>query len=257
MNNMKIDNLTINRFDSRKEMGRSAALQFVAAVEQLLNAKEFVNVVFASAPSQNEFLRELRKIETVEWERIRCFHLDEYVGLPPEAKQSFSSYLRDELFRYKSPHAFFAINGLNSPDEECKRYSELLKQYPLDIACIGIGENGHIAFNDPHVADFHDQQLIKKVMLDEESRQQQVHDECFSSIDEVPREALTLTIPVILSASSIICTVPGERKNAAVQKMLYGPVDVSCPASALRNAKVCHMYLDRESASLIDELRTL
>jgi glucosamine-6-phosphate deaminase len=256
MNKMNISNLSIHRFDSRGEMGRGSALQLVGTVEQLLNTKEFVNIVFASAPSQNEFIRALRTIESVEWKRIRCFHLDEYVGLSPEAPQSFSHYLQEELFRFKVPHAFFAINGLNSPDEEFKRYSDLLQKYPLDIACIGIGENGHIAFNDPHVADFHDSHLIKQVGLDEASRQQQVNDECFSSLEDVPHEALTLTIPAILSASRIICTVPGERKREAVRKTLYGPVDVSCPASALRNAKECHLFLDRESASLIDEWRT-
>lgn len=140
---------------------------------------------------------------------------------------------------------------MNDPDEECVRYNGLLERYPLDIACIGIGENGHIAFNDPHVADFRDPHPVKKVALDEASRHQQVHDGCFPSLDEVPRDALTMTIPAILSAKRIVCTVPGIRKSEAVKNTVRGPVDVSCPASALRTSQRCDLFLDRDSASLL------
>lgn len=255
MNTKKIGNVSVNRFDSREEMGKAAAHELVKAAKQLLRSKEFVHIVFASAPSQNEFLRELRTIDSMEWGRIRCFHLDEYVGLPQEAPQSFSRFLQDELFRFRTPLAFFPIDGMNDPGHECKRYTELLKQYPLDIACIGIGDNGHIAFNDPHVADFQDDKLIKTVELDEVSRKQQVLDGCFASLEDVPKEALTLTIPAILSASRIICTVPGIRKSQAVKDTLYGPMDVACPASILRTAAECHIFLDSESAVLLNGLK--
>jgi glucosamine-6-phosphate deaminase len=251
MNKMNIDNLSISSFASRKEMGRAAANDLAEIIKELHQSKETISIVFASALSQNEFLRELRMISVIEWNRIHCFHLDEYVGLSPDAPQRFSQYLREELFGFRQPLNFFAIDPSNTPEEECRRYTELLQRYPLDIACIGIGENGHIAFNDPHVADFHDAQMIKKVELDEASRQQQVHDECFSHIDQVPREALTLTIPTILSANHIICTVPGRRKRDAVQKTIFGPIDVSCPASVLRTARSCHLFLDHESEPII------
>jgi glucosamine-6-phosphate deaminase len=235
-------------------MGKAAAWELANCIEAVLLEKETASVVFASAPSQNEFLHALRAIDTVEWDRLRCFHLDEYVGLSPEAPQSFSKFIKDELFQFRKPLEFYALDGLNSPEQECERYTELLLRYPLDIACIGIGENGHIAFNDPHVADFQDPVLIKKVQLDETSRNQQVNDGCFASLDQVPKEALTLTIPAIISASRIICTVPGQRKSEAVRNTIFGPIDVSCPASVLRTAKQCNLYLDRDSAALITSL---
>jgi glucosamine-6-phosphate deaminase len=208
-----------------------------------------LSIAFASAPSQNEFLEALRKDTSIPWERIVCFHLDEYRGLSEKSLQSFSYFLRDKLFNLRKPKQFFVINGLKDSTDECLRYSLLLKAYPLDIACIGIGENGHIAFNDPHTAEFKDTLAAKVVRLDEMSRKQQVHDGCFESFELVPTEAITLTISTILSAASIFCTVPGIRKREAVRKTLYGPIDVQCPASFLRLAKSFRIYLDNESYS--------
>jgi glucosamine-6-phosphate deaminase len=250
-NQLTIGQMTILRHPSREEMGRSVACDVVAQIKELHETKDSVSIVFASAPSQNEFLDFLRKEEGIRWERIVCFHLDEYLGLLGEAPQSFSRYLKDKLFNLRQPKKFHAIDGMNEPDAECERYARLLADNPIDIACIGIGENGHIAFNDPHVADFNDPYPIKIVKLDEMSRRQQVNDGCFASLDEVPKEALTLTIPTILSASHIFCTVPGERKNRAVRETVYGPIDVKCPASVLRKAKHCNLYLDADSASLL------
>ena len=137
------------------------------------------------------------------------------------------------------------------PEQECQRYSELLKKYPLDIACTGIGENGHLAFNDPHVADFHDKKLVKIIALDERSRRQQVNDGCFSHINLVPKNALTLTIPAIVAANYIVCMVPGPTKAEAVRNMLYGEISERCPASVLRLHKAANLYIDQDSAKLL------
>jgi len=248
---LTIENLTVLQYETREWMGRAAAADVAAKMKEMLLEKENISVIFASAPSQNEFLDHLRKDDGIPWERIVCFHLDEYVGIPADAPQSFSFYLQERLFRYRKPKQFHMIDGLNDPAAECARYANLLAAQPIDICCIGIGENGHIAFNDPHVADFRDPHPVKVVDLDETSRRQQVHDGCFAALDEVPKEAVTLTIPTIMSARAIFCTVPGERKSAAVRNAVRGPVTPQCPASVLRQAKECRMYLDRESAALL------
>jgi glucosamine-6-phosphate deaminase len=250
-NFMTINRMTVSVHPTRETMGKAVASDVAAKIKELVMQKDSISVVFASAPSQNEFLDALREDESIPWERVVCFHLDEYVGLPADAPQSFSIYLKEKLFQHRKPKQFYAIDGMNDPAAECKRYSELLAAQPIDIACIGIGENGHIAFNDPHVADFRDPLRVKVVKLDETSRRQQVNDGCFAALEEVPVEAITLTIPAILSASAIFCTVPGKRKSGAVREALYGPVDERCPASVLRDAAWCRMYLDKESASLL------
>lgn len=241
--------LTVHRYSNRLEMGRAVAADVAETIRRQLQHKERLTIVFASAPSQNEFLEALVERADIEWERLVCFHLDEYVGLPADAPQSFSRYLQDKLFTKRPPQQFHRINGLNEPETECIRYGKLLETYGIDIACIGIGENGHLAFNDPHVADFHDLYPVKLVSLDETSRKQQVNDGCFTQLNQVPVQAITLTIPVILSAAAIFCTVPGARKSSAVGKTLLGPVTTLCPSSILRTARSCQMYLDMESAS--------
>lgn len=246
-----MNRMTISRYPDKRALGQAAAADVAAGIKELLQRKDTVHLLLASAPSQDDFLAALREDDSIPWQRVIGFHLDEYVGLAAEAPQSFSRYLRDRLFRYRKPLAFHAIDGLNDPDDECRRYGELLARHPIDIACIGIGENGHIAFNEPHVANFRDPLPLKRVTLEETSRRQQVNDGCFASLDEVPREAITLTVPTILSASHIYCIVPGIRKSEAVRAALYGPLDERCPASVLRTAKACSIYLDAESASLL------
>jgi glucosamine-6-phosphate deaminase len=251
MNQMTINHITIFSHPTREAMGQSVAIDVKVQIMELLKQKENITIVFASAPSQNEFLDALKSDTTIPWDRIICFHLDEYVGLSPESPQSFSYYLQEKLFQFHKPKQFHYLNGLNDPEMECQRYSELLALHPIDLACIGIGENGHIAFNDPHVANFSDPLQVKKVMLDEVSRLQQVNDNCFANLEEVPNMAISLTIPAILSASVIFCTVPGERKSKAVRDAVLGPLTIECPASVLRNAHDCRLYLDEESASLL------
>jgi glucosamine-6-phosphate deaminase len=247
-----VDRLKVKVYDTKKTMGEAAAKETILRIKELLTYKPQINMVFAAAPSQNEFLHMLASSCDVEWEKINAFHLDEYIGLDYNATQRFGNFLKTRIFD-KVP--FRTINYLdgNNPDiqAECDRYTELIKQYPIDIACIGIGENGHIAFNDPHVADFKDQAVVKAVELDEKCRLQQVNDKCFNSIQEVPKRALTLTIPAIYSAQYIYCIVPGALKAQAVKNTIYGPINESCPASILRQHKNVVLYLDEDSSKLI------
>ncbi|HEV2123694.1 MAG TPA: glucosamine-6-phosphate deaminase, partial [Chloroflexota bacterium] len=219
---------------------------------RVIGQKGTANAVFASAPSQEEFLQGLAAATGIDWSRVRAFHLDEYVGLDPHAPQAFGQFLRDHLFDRVKPGEVHYIDGMAAdPRQEIERYTGLLRAHALDLSCIGIGENGHIAFNEPHVADFDDPALIKPVDLDETSRNQQVHDGCFARLDEVPTLALTLTVPAIVSAPRVLCMVPGPTKARAVQATLRGPITTDCPASILQQHPNATLYLDEQSASLL------
>ncbi len=250
----KADKLSVVRSDSRKEMGKAAACDAAAVLRGLGREKDIINVIFAAAPSQNEFLEALRQ-EDVPWEKICAFQMDDYVDLAPEAPQRFSAFLKEHIWDCVP---LGQVHILRCYDEESgllelSRYGRLLREHPLDAAFIGIGENGHIAFNDPDVADFFDPCEIKRIPMDERSRRQQVHDGCFASLDEVPHAALTVTLPVILRAAHIFCVVPAKTKAQAVKAALEGPVGTECPASALRLIDRARLYLDADSAALLKE----
>ena len=243
------DLLTVHVAQTAAEMGAAAAADIYAAICEKLSQKEEINMIFAAAPSQNTTLAALLE-KDIEWERINAFHMDEYIGLQEGSNASFQTYLRDHLFS-KAP--FKSINYIHAfsddKEAECARYSALLEQYPVDIVVLGIGENGHIAFNDPPVADFADTALIKPVKLDERCRVQQVHDGCFATIDDVPQYALTLTIPALLRADRMFCVVPYATKAEAVKEMLTTEhIDEHCPATALRRHAGATLYCDNESA---------
>ena len=177
--------------------------------------------------------------------------MDEYVGIDKSAPQGFAMFLKNALFD-KVP--FKTVNTLDStanPEQEAARYSKLLAENPVDIVCMGIGENGHIALNDPHVADFNDSSLVKKVDLDDVCRMQQVHDGCFASLDDVPKYALTLTIPALTSGKYQFCVVPAETKANAVKNTVYGDIDERCPASILRTLDNAVLYCDNDSGKFI------
>ena len=246
---MKFDQLAVEVFPSRTELGAAAA-QYVASI---IRDCEEPRVIFACAPSQSEFLAALVK-QPVDWARVTAFHMDEYVGIKPADSQSFRSYLHDHLLDQVGPlRAFHTIRGEEEDlAAECERYGRLLRERPLDLVCLGIGENGHLAFNDPPVADFADPQLIKVVELDLACRKQQVHDGCFATLADVPKSALTLTIPALLSARHVSCVVPGERKANAVRDALRGPISTACPASALRTHPNARLHLDAAAAGLIE-----
>lgn len=247
-----MDNLSIEIYADRTQMGAAAAKTVIAKIKELLIERDEISMVFAAAPSQSDFLSILASDETIEWNRINAFHLDEYIGLKEDAPQLFRRFLDYSIF---SKVPFKEVNYINGQakdnEEECKRYSDLLRKQEIDIACIGIGENGHIAFNDPHVANFQDPLMMKVVDLDFACRAQQVNDKCFDILDEVPKLAYTLTIPTLMSAKNIYCIVPSKTKARAVHSTIYGPIDESCPASILRRKKDAILYLDAESASML------
>lgn len=239
--------LNVNVFSTRLEMGLAAGRDVEARVTGLLKVKEEVRMVFAAAPSQNEMLDYLAGSELIDWSRITAFHMDEYIGLNGGAEQLFSIYLTRRLFSKVTMKNVCLINGNADTEEEAERYSALLTEASIDIICLGIGENGHIAFNDPPVADFSDSLVVKKVSLDRSCRMQQVNEGCFTTLEEVPGKALTLTIPVIFNASHLFCVVPGVSKREAVFNTLNGPVTTACPASVLQKHPDCSFYFDRDS----------
>jgi glucosamine-6-phosphate deaminase len=247
-----VEKLQLKIFSNRRAMGKAAAQSVAEKMREILGIRKALSMVFASAPSQNEFLEELSQSPGIDWSKVTAFHLDEYIGLSSEAPESFGNFLRTRLFEKVRPGNVYYLNGMaTNLEDECKRYTALLKEHPLDIACVGIGENGHLAFNDPPFADFQDPLLVKIVGLDLVSRQQQVHDGCFRYLDDVPREAITLTIPAILSAKFIYCMVPGPTKAEAVQRTLGGPISTACPATILRKHENAILFLDEDSARLI------
>ena len=243
------NNLAVKIYESREELGQAAAKDAGHKIKELQQSRQFLNIIFAAAPSQNEFLANLIRQEGIDWQRIRAFHMDEYVGLPATAPQAFGNFLNERIF---SLRPFGSVNYLNgqcaSGEAECIRYSRLLEKYPVDIVCMGIGENGHIAFNDPHVADFNDTVDVKVVELDRICRQQQVNDGCFSLIGQVPTHALTVTIPALMKARYIFCMVPGNSKAQAVENTLEKEISERHPSTILRNHPSAILYVDRQSA---------
>ena len=209
-------------------------------------------MIFAAAPSQNEMLAALAAQPGIEWNRVNAFHMDEYIGLAPDAPQGFANFLRAAIFTkvpFRSVNCLDGTAASRDPAAECARYSQLLRRFPVDITCMGIGENGHIAFNDPPVADFDDPALVKPVALDEICRNQQVHDGCFARLDEVPRKALSLTIPALTDDRTwLVVTVPGPTKVEAVRRAVRDEISTACPATILRQHPHAALFLDREAA---------
>ncbi len=248
----KVDLLTYKIYANRAEMGAGAAREVADRIRQLLEQKEYINMIFAAAPSQNELLAGLLTEKGIDFSRINAFHMDEYIGLPTGAPQAFSNFLKNALFDKVSFRSVNLIDPTASDFEaEAERYAELLREYPCDIVCMGIGENGHIAFNDPHVAFFDDPLLVKRVSLDSVCRMQQVNDGAFAAVEEVPEYALTLTIPALMSADHVFCVVPAASKAAAVKATVLGEITEECPASILRTHKSAVLYTDTDSGSLI------
>lgn len=245
--------LEVKIFHTREEMGKEAAINVSFTIRKLLRERGEINMIFAAAPSQSDFMKELIADERICWEKINAFHMDEYIGLEKDAPQGFGNFLKERIFErvpFKSVHY---INGrAEDPYEECERYSGLLAQYPVDIVCLGIGENGHIAFNDPPVADFNDPKRVKVVKLELACRQQQVNENLFAGIELVPTHAVTVTIPALMSARYMFCMVPARNKAEAVYRTLNNEICEKCPATILRTKEDAILYLDEESASLLD-----
>ena len=252
MKTFKKDKLTVEIYENRTLMGEAAARDIKAKIAELLAQKQEINMIFAAAPSQNDVLKSLVEDEEIEWNRVNAYHMDEYIGLDKEAPQGFGNFLREHIFGlvpFKSVH-YIDITTAN-PETEAERYGKLLQENPTDIVIMGIGENGHIAFNDPPVADFKDKKWVKPVKLDELCRQQQVNDGCFASLDKVPTHAMTLTVPTLVKAPYLFCIVPAPTKAKAVYETLNGSIDEHCPASILRTHDNAILYLDNESSKLL------
>ncbi len=247
MNELIKDKLKIRVFENRTIMGESVAIAVSDKINELLKIQPFVNMIFGAAPSQNDFFEALIKKDVI-WSKVNAFHMDEYIGLDADAPQGFGNFLKKYLFDRVPFNTINYIDG-NSDDvkKECLRYATLLETNKTDIVCLGIGENTHIAFNDPHVAKFNDPVLVKVVDLDEQCRMQQVNDGCFNDINEVPTHALTLTIPALLNAPYAYCTVPDVKKAKAVFYTLNEEISEKFPSTALRNHSNAILFLDDKS----------
>lgn len=247
----QIDNLSVKIYGQTKEMGAAAADYVTRKLKDAIEKKGRANLILATGASQFSFLEALQTKE-IDWGKITVFHLDEYKGISESHPASFRKYLKERILNKVAPKKIYFLNG-DAPNLqlEINNYEEALKAHPIDIACIGIGENGHIAFNDPGVADFKDPKLVKVVELDEACRNQQLGEGWFPTFADVPKEAVTLTITAIMNCKAISCVVPDERKSRAVYNSLYGDISTSCPASILRTHPETVLFLDKGSASLI------
>jgi len=243
--------MNTNIFESKAEMGAAAATAGRERLQSALSEKGEAAFIVATGASQFEMLDSLRA-EPLDWSRMTGFHLDEYIGLPIAHDASFRKYLW-QRFVSKLPlplNGFHFLDGEGDPDETCDRVGRLIEETPIDVAFVGIGENGHLAFNDPP-ADFETETPYLVVELDEACRRQQLGEGWFPDFDSVPRKAISMSVQQIMKSKTIICSVPDRRKAEAVKNALHGPVRPDVPASILQNHPDCHFFLDTESASLL------
>lgn len=248
MKQLQKEKLRVEIYETPDNLGKAAAANVAGRLNSAIKEKGFANLILATGSSQFSFLEALQTHD-IDWKKINVFHLDEYIGLPETHPASFRKYLKERILEKVQPKNVYYLNG-DAPDldAEVERYSELLKAHPVDVACIGIGENGHIAFNDPPVADFNDPALVKVVELDEACRKQQLGEGWFPTFEDVPTHAITLTIPAIMACKHISCVVPDGRKAEAVHNTLNAAISTACPATILRMHPNDVLYLDEGSA---------
>jgi glucosamine-6-phosphate deaminase len=249
---MQVDKMPVLVFESNEALGTRAADDLAEILIQAIAEQGQASLILATGNSQLKFMEALRVKEGIDWNKVVVFHMDEYLGMSDQHPASFPKYIREKLTDHVRPRAFYAMRG-DAPDvqAELARYRGLLEQYPADACVLGIGENGHLAFNDPP-ADFETEAVIHVVDLDERCRLQQVGEGHFASLADVPTQALSLTVPALLAAKRVLGVVPERRKAEAVRAALQGPVTPDCPASVLRTGAHVTLYLDRDSASLLD-----
>ncbi len=248
---MSNTHLNINIYSDKISTGNAAGEAIENCILKLQATQSMVRIIFAAAPSQDSMFSYLTKSERIDWNKITAFNMDEYIGLESGSEALFSSYLERNLFSRVTITHKNLINPEHNISEELINYSKLLLEAPIDIVCLGIGENGHIAFNDPPVADFNDPETMKVVLLDEKCRVQQVNDGCFETINDVPKQAVTLTIPPLFKANYLFCVVLGVNKSEAVKNTITGPVSTLCPASILTTHVNCKFYFDTAAYSKI------
>lgn len=239
--------MNIHVAETPAQLGQTAARDIGETLRRTLRKKARLRLILAAAPSQSEMLSALRREPGIDWQRVTAFHMDEYIGLPEDSPQRFANWLRREFVDHLPLERFEPINPGADPEAACGAYATLLAEVPIDLVLLGIGTNGHLAFNDPP-ADLQSPSSVEVVTLDRMCREQQVLDRCFSTLDDVPRNAITLTVPTLLAGRELFCCVPGRHKRAAVQAMLNEPISGDCPATALRTHPSCRLYLDRESS---------
>ncbi len=247
-----VEQLPVEVYASNAELGAAAAERALMILQEAIARRGHANLVLATGNSQLYLLQNLCQAQGVDWSKVEIFHMDEYAGMPADHPASFRRFLQERIIQHIHPAAFYGVQG-DAPDwqAECARYTQLLKTHPVDLCCLGIGENGHIAFNDPPYALFNDPEWVKVVQLDERSRRQQVGEGHFPSLADVPTHALTLTIPALRSAAAMLCIAPERRKAEAVKAALEGPLTETCPASILRRTPYCRLFLDTDSAALL------
>lgn len=249
---VRVDALSVRVYDSENTMAQDVAQLAQDYLQNLLTQQESAAVLLATGNSQIKFLDALIAKGGVDWSKITLFHLDEYLGIDREHPASFRRYMRQRVESRVNPAIFHYIEGdAMQPLDECDRYSQLLQAQPIDLCCLGLGENGHLAFNEPSLASFNETRVIKLVKLDKTTRQQQVNEGHFSNLEAVPQYAFTLTIPTICTAKQIFCLAPEKRKASAVKNMLTGEISSAIPASALRQQTQATLFLDTDSASLL------
>lgn len=249
----RADNLNVLVYESRPKMGTAAAAVVAAEIRGLIQTRGKAVGIFASAPSQNEFLAALVGAPGIDWSQVIAFHLDEYLGMDDRAPQSFRRFLIDRLVSKVTIGEFHGLRGESADGAiESAGYGKLLAATPPDFAVLGIGENGHLAFIDPPFCNFDDPQAVKVVELDDVCRAQQVNDGAFAELDEVPRHALSLTIPTLMARPKLFAIAPGPAKRQAIKSTIEGPVATSCPASILRRHPNAHLFIDSDSASLLE-----
>ena len=246
-----VDALAVHVHPGPGELARAAALGAARALREAVAATGAANAMFATGNSQLAFVDALAEVPDVPWSAVVVFHMDEYVGVGPDHPAGFQKWIRERIVERVRPGKAHLFDGLADPEAECLRYSGLLRRHPLDLCCLGIGENGHLAFNDPPVADFDDPEDVKVVELDRACRRQQVNEGHFPDEEAVPRRALTVTIPALLRARRVLAIVPEERKAEPVRAALTSPLSTACPASVLRTRDNVTLHLDGGSASLL------
>ncbi|HEY7438979.1 MAG TPA: glucosamine-6-phosphate deaminase [Acidimicrobiia bacterium] len=240
---------------TQDELARDAAVHASRVMAEALATRGAATVMLATGNSQLAFLEVLAELGGVDWSAVTGFHMDEYVGIGMEHPASFARYMRDRVVQTTGIGTFHYIDGTANPQEECDRYARLLRANPPDLCCLGIGENGHLAFNDPPVADLDDPLDVKVVALDDACKRQQVGEGHFATPQQVPPEAISVTIPALLRPPTVIVVCPERRKAPAVQRALEGPIGTACPASILQRSPQATVYLDRESASMLSAER--
>jgi glucosamine-6-phosphate deaminase len=252
MQAVEFGSLPVEVYPDAQALGRAAAERAAALLRAALVETGQAHLIVATGNSQLAFLAALRQQPGIAWSRVHVYHMDEYVGIAADHPASFRRYLREKFVDHVHPASFHGVEGdAPDPEQECRRYAALLQTKQVALTCLGIGENGHLAFNDPPFANFADPARVKVVTLDEASRRQQVGEGHFPSLADVPRQAITLTIPALLSAGHVLAIVPERRKAEAVRAALTGPITTQCPASILRTAAHARLYLDQESCSLV------